>query len=226
MHGPTRPNPTRPDPTRPDPTRPDPITLLRSLYLWNGLTDSRAVFFVRCHHSINFVFDRYRYPPVPATARGTCRGRATARGTSPAPQWCRHVAPLVVPRTSRDPAGARPVARARTASTSRAPAAEQIGLTSGADPAERLGWGQILAEGANLPPFSSFSTDLGHFILNLLNFYFYFLFYVKFLSLFSRWGGKQATLGLWGGHGPVPPPLDPPMAHFWAKLRRCQQAWR
>ena len=61
-------------PTRPDPTRPDPITLLRSLYLWNGLTDSRAVFFVRCHHSINFVFDRYRYPPVPATARDTCRG--------------------------------------------------------------------------------------------------------------------------------------------------------
>ena len=70
---PTRPNPTRPNPTQPEPTRPDPITLLRSLYLWNGLTDSRAVFFVRCHHSINFVFDRYRYPPVPATARGTCR---------------------------------------------------------------------------------------------------------------------------------------------------------
>ena len=59
---------------RPDPTRPDPMTLLRSLYLWNGLTDSRAVFFARCHHSINFVFDRYRYPPVPATARGTCQG--------------------------------------------------------------------------------------------------------------------------------------------------------
>ena len=74
MRGPTRPDPTRPGPTQPDPTRPDPITLLRSLYLWNGLTDSRAVFFVRCHHSINFVFDRYRYPPVPATARGTCRG--------------------------------------------------------------------------------------------------------------------------------------------------------
>ena len=61
-------------PTRPDPTQPDPITLLISLYLWNGLTDSRAVFFVRCHHSINFVFDRHRYPPVPAMARGTCRG--------------------------------------------------------------------------------------------------------------------------------------------------------
>ena len=66
MRGPTRP--------RPDPTRTDPITLLRNLYLWNGLTDSRAVFFVRCHHSINFVFDRYRYPPVPATARDTCWG--------------------------------------------------------------------------------------------------------------------------------------------------------
>ena len=63
----------RPDPTQPDPTQPDPITLLRSLYLWDGLTDSRAVFFVRCHHSINFVFDRHRYPPVPAMARGTCR---------------------------------------------------------------------------------------------------------------------------------------------------------
>ena len=29
---------------------------------------------VRCHHPINHVFDLYRYPPVPATARGTCRG--------------------------------------------------------------------------------------------------------------------------------------------------------
>ena len=62
---------------RPDPTQPDPITLLRGLYLWNGLTDSRGVFFVRCHHSINFVFDRHRYPPVPAMARGTCRGGDT-----------------------------------------------------------------------------------------------------------------------------------------------------
>ena len=69
-----RPDPTRPNPTQPDPTQPDPVTLLRSLYLWNGLTDSRAVFFARCHHSINFVFDQHRYPPVPATAHGTCRG--------------------------------------------------------------------------------------------------------------------------------------------------------
>ena len=60
------------------PTQPDPMTLLRSLCLWNGLTDSR-VFFVRCHHSINFVFDLHRYPPVPATARGTCRVRGCRR---------------------------------------------------------------------------------------------------------------------------------------------------
>ena len=59
--------------------RPDPITLLRSLYLRNGLTDSRAVFFVRCHHSINFVLDLHRYPPVPATTRGTCRARGCQR---------------------------------------------------------------------------------------------------------------------------------------------------
>ena len=39
-------------------------------------SDSRAVFFVRCHHSINFAFDRHRYPSVPPTARGTCRGES------------------------------------------------------------------------------------------------------------------------------------------------------
>ena len=70
--------------------------------------------------------------------------------------------------------------------------------------------------GPNLPPFSSFSTDLGHFILKSLKFAFLFYF-VKFLSLFSRFflggGGKQATLGL-GGMAPYP--LDPPM--FTGKL--------
>ena len=69
----------RPNTTRHNQTQPDPVSLLRSLYLWYGLTDSRAVFFVRCHHSINFVFDRQRYPPVPATARGTCRVRGCRR---------------------------------------------------------------------------------------------------------------------------------------------------
>ena len=57
------------------------------------------------------------------------------------------------------------------------------------------GGGQVMAEGPNLPPFSSFSSDLGHFILKLLK---VVLIYVNFLSLFSRLGGKQATLGLWG----------------------------
>ena len=43
------------------------------------MIDSRAVFFVRCHHSINFIFYRHRYPPVPAEARGTCRVRGCRR---------------------------------------------------------------------------------------------------------------------------------------------------
>ena len=50
------------------------VTLFERLFLWNGMTNSRTVILIRCHHPINHVFDRYRYPPVPATARGTCRG--------------------------------------------------------------------------------------------------------------------------------------------------------
>ena len=42
----------------------------------------------------------------------------------------------------------------------------------GADPADRFFWGggKSWRRGPKLPPFSSFSTDLGHFILKLLNF--------------------------------------------------------
>ena len=54
--------------------RPAVVTLFERLFLWNGMTNSRTVILMRCHHPINHVFDRYRYPPVPATARGTCRG--------------------------------------------------------------------------------------------------------------------------------------------------------
>ena len=54
--------------------RPAVVTLFERLFLWNGMTNSRMVILIRCHHQINHVFDRYRYPPVPATARGTCRG--------------------------------------------------------------------------------------------------------------------------------------------------------
>ena len=50
------------------------VTLFERLFLWNGMTNSRTVILIRCHHPINHVFDRSRYPPVPATARGTCRG--------------------------------------------------------------------------------------------------------------------------------------------------------
>ena len=54
--------------------RPAVVTLFERLFLWNRMTNSRTVILIRCHHPINHVFDRYRYPPVPATARGTCRG--------------------------------------------------------------------------------------------------------------------------------------------------------
>ena len=54
--------------------RPAVVTLFERLFLWNGMTNSRTVILIRCHHPINHVFDRYRYPAVPATARGTCRG--------------------------------------------------------------------------------------------------------------------------------------------------------
>ena len=48
-------------------------------------------------------------------------------------------------------------------------------VASLADPANRLGGGGILAEGPNLPPFLSFSMDLGHFISKMLNFDIYFV---------------------------------------------------
>ena len=54
--------------------RPAVVTLFERLFLWNAMTNSRTVILIRCHHPINHVFDRYRYPLVPATARGTCRG--------------------------------------------------------------------------------------------------------------------------------------------------------
>ena len=54
--------------------RPAVVTFFERLFLWNGMTNSRTVILIRCHHPINHVVDRYRYPPVPAMARGTCRG--------------------------------------------------------------------------------------------------------------------------------------------------------
>ena len=56
------------------------VTLFERLFLWNGMTNSRTVILIRCHHPINHVFDRSRYPPVPATARGTCLGNSTTAG--------------------------------------------------------------------------------------------------------------------------------------------------
>ena len=62
--------------------RPAVVTLFRRLFFWNGMTNSRAVMLIRCHHPINYnVFDRHRCPLVPATARGTRRGRGRVSET-------------------------------------------------------------------------------------------------------------------------------------------------
>ena len=75
------------------------------------------------------------------------------------------------------------------------------------------GGGSLGGGGLTYPHFQVFPLILGHFILKLLDYDIYFLFYVKFLSLFSRLGrGPNRPLRPLGGHGPMPPPLDPPMA--------------
>ena len=69
-----------------------------------------------------------------------------------------------------------------------------------ADPEVRFGGGggrQLLAGGPNPPPFSTFSPDLGHFILKLLNFDHYFLFH--FYCFYSFWSGPPRRLGLGEG---------------------------
>ena len=89
-------------------------------------------------------------------------------------------------------------------------------------------WGRdkFWPKGPNLPPFSTLSTDLGHFILKLLNFDIYFLFYVNFLYLFSRFGGTKHTFRALGGGdmAPLPPWIRPcPLMHY-LRLRRAALA--
>ena len=84
---------------------------------------------------------------------------------------------------------------------------------AGADPADRFflgGGGKSWRRGPNLPPLSSFSTDLGHFILTLLYFDIYFFIMLIFKAYFVVGGGGQT------GHfrplgGMAPYPLDQPM---------------
>ena len=63
-----------------------------------------------------------------------------------------------------------------------------------ADPADRLGQGKFWRRGPNLHPFSTFPTDLGHFILKLLNLdiFFYFMFNLIFIRFFCV-GGEGAN---------------------------------
>ena len=70
MRGPTQPDPTQFNPTRPNSIQPNPTPwrFWEAYILWNGLTGSRAVFFVWCHHSMYFVI----WPtPIPACS---CHG--------------------------------------------------------------------------------------------------------------------------------------------------------
>ena len=80
------------------------------------------------------------------------------------------------------------------------------------------GGGKFWRRGPNLPPFSSFSKDSGRFILKLLHLDTCFLFYVKFLNLFSRFGEGQTghfrSGGGGGGHGPKCPPWIRQCMHF------------
>ena len=70
------------------------------------------------------------------------------------------------------------------------------------------GGGELWRRGPNLPPFSIYSTVLGHFILKLL-YTDIILFYFYFLYLFSRWGGgggaNRPLYGFGEDHGPKCP---------------------
>ena len=53
---------------RPDPTRPDPMTLLKSLFLWNALADSRVVLFIVVYYCLSFISLKQPQTKGPLTA--------------------------------------------------------------------------------------------------------------------------------------------------------------
>ena len=74
------------------------------------------------------------------------------------------------------------------------------------------GGGQVLAEGPNLPLFSSFSMDLGYFILNLLIFCFViFYFMLIFKAYFGVFLGQTGRFMPLGRALALNAPLDPPV---------------
>ena len=83
-----------------------------------------------------------------------------------------------------------------------------------ADPADRF-WGKFWLRGPNLSPFSTFSTDLGHFILKMLNFDIIFILFIFYIYL--SFGVKTHSQSVWGAMAPCP--LDPPMPRS-EKVRR------
>ena len=59
--------------SRPDPTRPGPITIFKSLYLRNRMSDWQAVLFDEYHLDVKVVRDGYHIVSVPVMARGACQ---------------------------------------------------------------------------------------------------------------------------------------------------------
>ena len=57
---------------RPGPARPDPITLFKTLYLRNRMSDRQAVFFDEYHWDVKVVWHGYHIASVPVMARGAC----------------------------------------------------------------------------------------------------------------------------------------------------------
>ena len=59
--------------SRHGPARPDPITLFKSLYLRNRMSDRQAVFFDEYHLDVKVVWHGYHIASVPVMARGACQ---------------------------------------------------------------------------------------------------------------------------------------------------------
>ena len=73
---------------------------------------------------------------------------------------------------------------------------------------QRIGCGMFWPMGPNLPPFWTLSTDLGHFILKLLNFDVIFVFYLYFFYIYLVvLGTKTYPQSVLWPRGPLDPPI-------------------
>ena len=71
---------------------------------------------------------------------------------------------------------------------------------------QRTGLGaKFWPRGPKLPPFSTFFTDLGHFIVKLLNFDVFHFMFIFYIYLVVFWGAKTYSQSVWGDMAPLPP---------------------